>query len=111
MFTPVVRIAALLGLAVGLVLLVPARAPAVGLGQTCGGFIGIPCDAGLFCEIAAGRCGADMQGKCVRVPTVCTKQFKPVCGCDNKTYGNDCARQAAKVSKRHNGACRTPKKY
>jgi hypothetical protein len=30
-----------------------------------------------------------------------------VCGCDQKTYGNDCARQAAGVSKLSEGACPT----
>ncbi len=30
---------------------------------------------------------------------------KQVCGCDNKTYVNDCARIAAKASKANDGAC------
>jgi hypothetical protein len=32
-----------------------------------------------------------------------------VCGCDGKTYTNDCVRQAAGTSKSYDGACGTPK--
>jgi hypothetical protein len=45
------------------------------------------------------------------VPVVCPFAKKgaaivaPVCGCNNKTYGNDCLRQHAKVSKSHDGKC------
>jgi hypothetical protein len=46
-----------------------------------------------------------MQGTCVRAPDVCAQIFLPVCGCNGKTYGNDCQRRAAKVSKAHDGAC------
>ena len=48
-----------------------------------------------------------MFGTCAKVPEVCTKIFRPVCGCDGKTYGNDCTRQMARVSKKHNGKCKT----
>jgi hypothetical protein len=89
-------------------LLMPSGASAVGLGQTCGGIVGVPCDSGLWCQHPAGQCRIfDGQGKCARVPTICTKIYRPVCGCDNKTYGNDCARQAAKVQLSHKGRCKS----
>jgi hypothetical protein len=52
---------------------------------------------------------ADVAGKCVAVPEICTQIFMPVCGCNNKTYSNDCMRQAAKVAKKSDGACETAK--
>jgi hypothetical protein len=73
-----------------------SAAGAAGVGETCGGVANISCSAGLWCEPQAGQCeGADISGKCVRVP----------CGCDKKTYNNDCERLRAKVQKSSDGGC------
>jgi hypothetical protein len=88
-------------------LFVPASAVAVGVGKTCAGIANIPCDAGLWCDLQAGRCGGvDVSGKCIKVPDVCEKSIKYVCGCDKKTYGNNCERRMAKVQKNHDGECK-----
>ncbi len=36
---------------------------------------------------------------------VCTMQYDPVCGCNNKTYGNACAAECAGIKKYTKGAC------
>jgi hypothetical protein len=81
-------------------------AGAAGLGESCAGTAGIGCDAGMWCQLQAGRCGAaDAEGTCVHSPQMCNMVFKPVCACGGKTYGNDCELARAKAQKAHNGPC------
>ena len=76
------------------------------VGKRCGSIVGISCSVGEWCEFPADMCQvSDNVGACEAVPTMCTRQYLPVCGCDNRTYGNDCERRAAKVQKRSSGAC------
>ena len=38
-------------------------------------------------------------------PLACTMQYEPVCGCDNKTYGNACMARGAGAPNSTPGAC------
>jgi hypothetical protein len=80
--------------------------------QTCGGLAGQACPSkSQFCEYPIGHCGKipDDLGICVTTGAVaCPAIYAPVCGCDQQTYGNDCERQAAGISKLSEGACPAP---
>jgi hypothetical protein len=77
-------------------------------GKACGQIGG--CADGEFCKFPPEvHCGiADGPGVCTKVPpkgTACDAVYAPVCGCDGKTYGNDCEALVAGVSVAQSGAC------
>lgn len=74
--------------------------------QVCGGIAGIGCGEGEYCQHATGECQyADGQGTCQPKLEVCTRDYRPVCGCNGKTYGNACTAASFGVSIDHDGAC------
>jgi hypothetical protein len=76
--------------------------------QVCGGLQGKACAAGELCDQPAGQCKvADGQGVCVTRPETCSQRVEPVCGCDGKSYSNDCTRLLAGVQKDHDGECKS----
>ena len=76
-----------------------------GTGIRCGTIAGLGCPTGTFCDLMACGTSSDAAGTCQPTGGGCTTEWVPVCGCDHQTYGNDCTRRAAGVSKASDGAC------
>ena len=81
--------------------------PTLAEGQTCGtrGVQG-DCGQGLYCKYKS-LCGAtDSGGTCTKRPDMCTKIYRPVCGCDGKTHPSDCVAASEGTAVKHEGACK-----
>jgi hypothetical protein len=61
------------------------------------------CATDEYCAKAIGDCDGD--GTCKTRPEICTHNWDPVCGCDDKTYSNGCSAAAKGVNVAAKGEC------
>ena len=82
-------------------------ARAANLDEACGGPEKITCNSALFCRLPAGQCtSAEAAGTCEKAPSFCMRVSRPVCGCNGKTYLNECEARHAKVAIDYSGRCK-----
>jgi len=64
------------------------------------------CSAEEFCWLPNGECTPQESiGVCSIIPSSCSADYDPVCGCDYQTYSNECIAHMAGVSIVHYGDC------
>jgi hypothetical protein len=73
----------------------------------CGGLNDPGCPDGQYCDYPIDAiCGAaDGTGICKEPSEICQEIYRPVCGCDDKTYENACAASRASVSVAYESEC------
>ncbi|HLY55088.1 MAG TPA: Kazal-type serine protease inhibitor family protein [Stellaceae bacterium] len=87
-------------------LLVFASSGDASAAQRCGGLRGARCGPGQYCQVTPRMCHVRRAiGVCAIRPRICPRIFRPVCGCNGRTFANSCEAAAAGVSVLHPGKC------
>jgi len=84
---------------------------AVGSASATTGLNMDPCPTDTFCKLDTGACltkSAVLFGLCAPRSEHCNMMYDPVCGCNDKTYGNSCIAETAGVSISRRGDCTKP---
>lgn len=68
------------------------------------------CSEGEYCHLEYGKCNDtydsdSFSGTCREIISRCTRELRPVCGCNDRTYANKCVALSKGTSIKYAGPC------